>query len=80
MFAQIELIGGVILAVIASLGAVWFRYDAKKDARKEQEANDAQEYADTLKRMREAQAANAGNAGNDVVAARQRMRDRAGNK
>jgi len=75
MFAQIELIGGVILAVIASLGAVWFRYDAKRDARKEQEADDAQEYADTLKRMREAQAANAGG---DLDAARQRMRDRTG--
>lgn len=77
MLKRIETIIGIALAAIASLGAVWFRYDAKKDARKEQEADDAQEYADTLKRMREAQAANAGNAGNDVDAARQRMRDRA---
>lgn len=77
MISQIEVIIGIVVAAITSLGAVWFRYDAKRDARRDQEANDAQEYADTLKRMREAQAEHAGN---DVDAARQRMRDRAGDK
>jgi hypothetical protein len=77
MLKRIETIIGIALAAIASLGAVWFRYDAKKDARKEQEADDAQEYAETFKRMREAQAVNAAT---DLDAARQRMRDRAGLK
>lgn len=76
MMARLKIILGVVIAAITSLGAVWIRYDAKRDARKEQEADDAQEYADTLKRMREAQAANTA----DLDAARQRMRDRAGGK
>ena len=75
MLGQIEIILGIVVAAITILGAVWFRHDAERDARKEQEADDAQEYADTLKRMREAQAANAGG---DLDAARQRMRDRTG--
>lgn len=75
MMARLKIILGVVIAAITSLGAVWIRYDAKRDARRKQEIKDAEAYKLTNEAVSRSQEDSSGLDGDDV---RKRLRDLAG--